>query len=145
MKKISDKAREVLKRLEGLRLIAYRCSGEKWTIGFGHTKNVGPGKIITVEQAEKLFNDDCTEIEHYVNMFVKVDLKPHEFDAVCLFTFNVGPTALKRSTLLRKLNSGEVSAVLTEFEKWVYSSNTVDPVLVKRRAYEKKLFATGEY
>lgn len=50
--------KEDLKRDEGLRLKAYRCTADRWTIGYGHTKGVKKGSVITQEQAEAFLDED---------------------------------------------------------------------------------------
>lgn len=42
---------ELIKRFEGCKLTAYKCSAGVWTIGYGHTQGVYEGKKITEEEA----------------------------------------------------------------------------------------------
>ncbi|WP_369127544.1 lysozyme, partial [Xenorhabdus bovienii] len=53
--KISNKGLEFIQQWEGLKLKAYpdpATGGIPWTIGYGHTKDVKPGQVITEQQAE---------------------------------------------------------------------------------------------
>jgi lysozyme len=61
------------------------------------------------------------------------------------FTFNCGEGSLRRSTLRRRLNAGNRSAVRSELMKWVYSGGKKLPGLVRRRQAEGALFANGKY
>ena len=65
--KISEKGIELIKKFEGLRLEAYRCSSGILTIGFGHTKGVKSGDKITEQRAEELLREDLRIFENYVN------------------------------------------------------------------------------
>jgi lysozyme len=60
-------------------------------------------------------------------------LKQTEFDALVSFTFNCGEGSLRRSSLRRRLNAGNRSAVRSELMKWVYSGGKKLPGLVRRR------------
>ncbi|CCG40170.1 Lysozyme [Magnetospirillum molischianum DSM 120] len=47
-----------LRRDEGLRLVAYRCTAGVLTIGYGHTSGVCEGDTCTPEQAEAWLQND---------------------------------------------------------------------------------------
>lgn len=64
----------------------------------------------------------------------------HEFDALVDFTFNVGCGAFRGSTLLRKVNAGDMTGAANEFPKWIYAGGKPLRGLVKRRADERALF-----
>lgn len=141
--RISQKGIDLIKRFEGLRLTAYKCSAGVDTIGYGHTgPDVTPGLRITEEEAEKLLWRDTESAQQTVSSFVSVKLNQNEYDALVSFTFNVGPTAFVNSTLLRLLNHGaERKVVAGEFARWVKAgSDKPVPGLVRRREEEKKLF-----
>ena len=57
---ISEEGLSLIKKFEGCRLEAYKCSGGVWTIGYGHTENVNEGDTITQEKADKLLKSDKT-------------------------------------------------------------------------------------
>ncbi len=131
---------EFLKSYEGCVLKAYQDAVGIWTIGYGHTSGVTSGMMITTTQAESYLKSDLLKIGNYVNNYVTTTLTQNMFDALVSFTFNVGAGALKRSTLLRKLNQGDISGAAKEFDKWVYAGKKKLPGLVKRRAAEKEMF-----
>src|SRR3546814_12847795 len=88
----SQRGIDLIKRFEGLRLTAYpdpATGGDPWTIGFGHTKGVKPGMVITAEKAESFLREDLREFEEAVERLVTVHLCQHQFDALIAFTFNV--------------------------------------------------------
>lgn len=57
-------------------------------------------------------------------------------DALVSFTFDLGAGALQRSTLRRKINSGEHDEVPAELMKWVWAAGKRLPGLIRRRRSE---------
>lgn len=145
---IDNKALDLIKTFEGLRLKAYRCPAGVWTIGYGHTKGVYPGMTITEELANKFLIDDIWNFEREVDSLVKVSITQNQFNALVSFAFNVGSDiddddiaeGLGDSTLLRKLNRGDVLGAADEFSKWNKSRGRVLSGLTKRRCAERTLF-----
>ena len=143
MTRLSRVGIELIKKFEGLRLRSYVDVVGVLTIGYGHTgPDVTHGMQITEDEAEDLLLKDIASFESAVNTFTNVKLNQNEYDALVSFTFNVGPTAYKESTLLRLLNGGKPrKEVAAEFPRWVKGGDGEDiPGLVRRRAEEKKLF-----
>lgn len=143
MTRLSQFGVELIKKFEGLSLRTYVDAVGVLTIGYGHTgSDVTEGKKITEEEAENLLLKDVASFESAVNTFTNVRLNQNEYDALVSFSYNVGSTAYKNSTLLRKLNNGcDRVEVAEEFPRWVKGANGEDiPGLVRRRAEEKKLF-----
>lgn len=64
----------------------------------------------------------------------------HQFDAMVDFTFNVGCHAFAKSTLLKKVNTGDMVGASNEFMKWIYVGKTPVRGLIKRRTDERNLF-----
>ena len=140
---LSDRGADLIKAAEGLRLTAYRCPAGVWTIGFGHTANVKEFDTCTIEQADALLFEDCFEAEEAVKQLVKVPINQNQFDALVSFTFNLGVTRLEKSTLLRKLNTGDYIGCALEFPRWNKAGGKILPGLVKRRLEEQTLFTEG--
>jgi len=130
---------------EGLRLKAYQDTGGVWTIGYGHTgKDVYPGLVITQKRALELLAKDVAEASAAVNRLVTwPKLTQEMFDALVDFTFNAGVTAFKNSTLLRKLNAGDIEGAASELRRWDKNNGKVIPGLSKRRNQERALFLLG--
>lgn len=128
------------KKLADGRIAAYLdCVGVP-TIGYGHTKNVHPGLIITRQQAEEFLNQDLRVAEAGVQHLVKVSLNDNQFAALVSFGFNLGTGALAHSTLLRDLNSGNYQAAAAQFLRWNRAGGRVLSGLTRRREAERKLF-----
>ena len=121
-------------------LKAYKCPAGKLTIGYGHTSGVKENDIITLEEAEQLFQKDLVIFENSINRLVLVALTQNQYDSLVSFVFNIGEGKFKKSTLLRKLNAKDYIGAAEEFPKWVYSKGKKLNGLVARRDAEKALF-----
>lgn len=138
---VSPTAVELVKQFEGLRLVAYIDAAGIWTIGYGHTDGVGTGQgKITEVQANAWLQDDLRRAGARVSQLVTWPINQNQFDALVSFVFNVGPTAFAGSTLLRKLNGGDMEGAASEFERWRYAGGRVLPGLLRRRIAERTLF-----
>ncbi|CAI1124561.1 lysozyme [Serratia ficaria] len=137
---ISERGLALIKHFEGLRLAAYRCPANVWTIGYGHTAGVQPGNVITEREADSFLRLDIAESVRAVNRLVKVPLTSNQFDALVSFVFNLGAGSFLASTLLKKLNTGAYTEAADEFSRWVNAGGKLLPGLVRRRVKEKELF-----
>lgn len=138
----SNNGINLIKRFEGLRLEAYRDSVGIPSIGYGHTHGVKMGDVITGAQADAFLREDLQVAELTINTNVKVRLTQGQFDALASFVFNLGSGNFVKSTLLKKLNTGDFSGAAGEFGKWVNAGGKKLPGLVKRRAAEREVFLT---
>lgn len=136
----SDNGLALTKQFEGLELSAYQDQVGVWTIGYGHTKNVQPGTIITEDQATQLLLSDVAGAVTCVNNAVTYAISQNQFDALVDFVFNLGGSSLLNSTLLRKLNGGDVAGAAPQFLLWDHAGGKVVQGLLKRRQAEMDLF-----
>lgn len=144
-RKTATKGVELIKEFEGCRLTAYKCPAGVWTIGYGHTgtvdgKAVASGMTITAAKATELLKADLSKFEAAVNSYVTAPITQNMFDALVSFSFNVGAGALRRSTLLKKLNTKDYNGAANEFPLWNKAGGKVLKGLVRRREREKQLF-----
>jgi lysozyme len=132
---------ELIKESEGLRLKAYLPTpNDVYTIGYGHTKTAEKEMVITKEGAEALLLHDLQWVETAIDMYVQVPLNQNQYDALASFIYNVGGTAFRKSTLLKKLNKKDYSGAANEFPRWNKQKGKVLRGLTKRRQLEKDLF-----
>lgn len=125
-----------IKEFEGLRLRAYRDSGGKPTIGYGHTQGVKMGQRITERQAEEMLEQDLWVAGRFPSTMKEIDTQG-KYDAVVSFIFNLGVGNFKRSTLYRRiLHHAPDRLIQAEFRRWVHAGGKVLPGLVKRREWE---------
>jgi lysozyme len=139
----SQEGIDLIKSFEGCELTAYKCSAGVWTIGYGHTRDVTESTTCTQDKAEVLLKSDLYEFERYVNNLVTVPLTQCQFDALVCFTYNLGPTNLKSSTLLRVLNSGDYEAVPAQLIRWDKVNGRPLAGLTRRRIAEVDLWNKG--
>lgn len=143
--KTSDHGIAFIKRWEGVRLKAYRCSANVLTIGVGHTAAMGDpkpvdGMKITDAEAEAILRRDLGSIERDVEKAVTVHVNQRQFDTLVSFVFNVGIGAFRKSTLLKKLNASRYDEVPSELMKWTRAGGRVVQGLVNRRKAEADLW-----
>jgi GH24 family phage-related lysozyme (muramidase) len=159
---------ELIKCFEGIpdgdpgtvNIDAYLCPAGVWTIGWGHAivdggsqlkgaanmaraRELYPGGI-TREQAEALLHGDLIPRAASVSSVVKVALDDGAFAALIGLVFNIGAANLGASTLLRKLNAGDLQGAAEQFLAW--DKARVNGVLqslaglTRRRRAERAMF-----
>jgi lysozyme len=137
---------QLIKKWEGCKLKAYRCSANIWTIGWGSTfyengSRVKEGDIITQKRADDLFLITLKGYEDAVDKMVTAKINKNQRSALISFCYNLGIGALKNSTLLKKVNSDPNNLTIAdEFMKWVNAGGKVIRGLVNRRTDEKNLY-----
>lgn len=140
----SEEGLALTKGFEGLRLVAYQDVAGVWTVGYGHTgPEVSAGMTITEAQAETMLLADLADAIACVNCAVTVAISQCQFDALVDFCFNAGRGNFLNSTLLRKLNLGDVDGAAAQFELWVHAGGEVIAGLVRRRKAEAAMFASS--
>ena len=166
MRKINEAGLDIIKGFEGIEdgdpstvnLDPYWDPVGIATIGWGHsifyngkqlTKERDPFMIIakrlypngiTMKEAELLLSNDTENTARQVAKDVKVKINDNEFSALVSLAFNIGTDRFKKSTLLRKLNSGDRMGAAEQFQVWRKSKGKILGGLVRRRAAEKELF-----
>lgn len=136
--------------MEGCRLKAYQCSANRWTIGAGHANGVKVDDTITLEQAADYFIDDVTQAESVVNSAITQTPSQGEFDMMVSFVFHMGSGNFKKSTLLKKFNSGFNASACEQYSRWVFVNGLSchDPKadcegIVSRRQVERNVCLNG--
>ncbi|MBD8555570.1 lysozyme [Rhizobium sp. CFBP 8762] len=143
--KTSANGRKLIAEHEGNMLTAYQDSVGVWTIGVGHTSAAGApvvtkGMKITAAQSDEILSRDLANTEKEVRDLLKVSVTQNEFDALVSLGFNIGGTALGKSTLIRKLNAGDWAGAADQFLVWNKAKGRVLAGLTKRRKAERTLF-----
>jgi len=154
--KISQNGIDLIKFFEGCptdkdgNVVSYRCAANKATIGFGSLKlidgsPVQDGMSMSKQDAEDLLAHELHEYEGYINDMVNVNLKQNEFDALVSWVFNLGPSNLSASTLLKVLNNKDWADVPNQIKRWNKVSGVPNEGLMKRRNAEALLFENKEW
>lgn len=133
---------KLIKSFEGFRDKAYVCPAGIWTIGYGHTRDVYLGQVVSRYEAEEYLKEDVSDAECVINKYVHTEINQHQFDALVSFVFNVGRDHFLRSTLLKLLNAGDYIGTVAQFLRWNKVGNKILPGLTRRRLAEKSLFET---
>lgn len=142
--KASDEGLELIKRHEGLRLTAYKCPAGVWTIGYGHTRGVKAGMGITLKAADALLREDLIATERDLGALCRecgVTLQQKQFDALVSWTFNLGITNLRGSTLWKRICQSTLHPDIgAQWMRWVYAGGTRLKGLENRRKAELNLY-----
>ena len=142
---ISEEGISLIKNYEGCRLESYQDSVGVWTIGFGHIKDVKEGDKINQDEAENLLKEEMPEYEGYINNMVEVPLDQCQFDALVCWVYNLGPTNLRESTLLKLLNAGDYHTTPSQIKRWNKAGGKTLQGLIRRREAEALLFEGKEW
>ena len=152
--RLSQRGAGFIARFEGCVLRMYNDPTNNATIGVGHLIHMGPingrepqefRRGITRKRALALLMADADKAARSVRRLIKVPLNQQQLDALISFTFNCGEGALESSTLRKRLNRREYTAVPQELNKWVMSGGRRLEGLVRRRKAEGALFRNGKY
>ena len=163
-RRMSKEGIEMLKSLEGTKhnndgsLRMYKCEAGKDTIGYGHVVTPQERELykngITEEQALELLEKDIKRVSRGFN-YITADLNQHQYDALSMFFFNLGPDILKGTKTLDLINGTprpgvEYKTLEDEFKDFKkfrkpdggYGESSG---LKNRRKMEWNLFEKGEY
>ena len=139
--KTSEEGKDLIKKFEGVRLKAYKCSAGVPTIGFGNTFYENGVKVkmsdsITLERARSLFDMLLPKYEKIVLNKVKRVLKQNEFDALVSHTYNTGG-----SSTLFKLVNANLDCSSWWLNKYTTANGKKLKGLVERRKQEYELYS----
>lgn len=130
MKKASEKIIEFIANFEAFRNKPYLDVAGIPTIGYGATYYENGVKVsmndapVTNERALQLKAFHIQVAEKAVRQFVGSAVNQNQFDALVSFTYNLGATALKNSTLVKKVNiNPNDKSIEAEFKKWINIRN----------------------
>jgi lysozyme len=130
----------LIKKWEGCKLTAYRDIVGVWTIGYGSTgPHVRPGLKLTEKQAEDLLQDDLDRFEAAVAEGAKT-ASQNEFDAFVALAFNIGVTAFKNSTALKRHKEGDKQGAAEALQWFNKAGGRKIKGLVNRRADEARFY-----
>lgn len=141
----SDEGKKLIKKFEGCKMRAYLDAVDVPTIAYGRTKNVKLGDTCTQDQAEEWLEEELVEYEGYVNEAVKVPLTQNQLDALVSWTYNLGPSNLNKSTLLKVLNNSDYDGVPEQIMRWNKAGGKVLDGLVRRRKAEAEMFKGNDW
>lgn len=129
---------------EALRLTPYLDVAKVWTECYGETKGVtAASKPKTKAYCDTRLAKSIKEHADGMQACVRVDVPVPALVGIISFGYNVGVGAFCRSTLVKKLNSGDLKAACDEMPKWVYAGGIKWKGLVNRRSWEQRQCLVG--
>ncbi|AIN19306.1 lysozyme [Yersinia rochesterensis] len=130
--------------LEGRKHVAYYDVVNVLTVCDGHTgKDIIPGKKYSDAECDALLQKDLAPVQRTVDTAVKAPLSKYQKAALYSFTYNVGQSAFTKSTLLKKLNTGDIKGACDELRRWIYAGGKPWKGLQNRREIERELCLAG--
>lgn len=137
----SPKCFSLIKQFEGCRLEAYQDQAGIWTIGFGQTGfGIREGTTISPGVAEAMLKDTLSHLADDLFTLVGWRLNQNQYDALISFTYNVGLSAFKASTMLKDILAYRIPEAAEEFLRWNHVGGIVAEGLTRRREAERSLF-----
>lgn len=144
--KISQKGIDLIKSFEGFRQKMYLDSAGLPTIGYGTLIDEDSEQwlktaTITKDEGERILVKEMSNMEARMAKIIKSNLSQNQYDALCSFCYNLGVSALRRSTLLILINTNPNDPVIRiEFCKWVNVNGEKSAGLYSRRVKESDLY-----
>lgn len=139
--RLGDRGKALIHKFEACRLVAYKpTSNDVWTIGWGHTKGVGPGLTCIKAQADAWFDEDVLFAEEAVSS-LDVPLTQSMYDALVSLVYNCGPSPIQPGkTIGNALRKSDYDAAAEGFHLWVKQAGITLSGLARRRNDEVSLF-----
>ena len=128
---------------EGLVTYTYPDVGGVPTYCYGETKDAEWGKTYTKEQCDEKLAARLVEFNAGVNSCVSVELPDSRRAALVSLAYNIGVSAFCRSTVVRKLNAGDVQGGCDAMLMWNKVKGVTWRGLTNRRQKERALCLEG--
>jgi lysozyme len=147
---VSEALVKMIENWEGYVDHPYQDSGGVWTIGYGHTFTppwTGKNPLPQADGEALLLQDIAPRVSTVKSIFLGVDLKQNQIDALTSFVFNAGAGNLDASNLTKDIKAGASNAQLkTDFESICHdNSGNLLTGLVHRRDAEWAMYCNGSY
>lgn len=129
---------------EGDRYTPYEDIVGVLTVCQGYTgPDIVRTKTYTPNECRTILKRELGEHGAAVLKCTNVPLSQNQYDAFTLFTYNVGGTAFCKSSLLKKLNSGDYVGACNGLLAWVYAGGKYVQGLYNRRKFERDICLKG--
>jgi len=130
---------------EGLRTVAYKDIVGVPTVCFGETRGVKMGDRYSVEECKAMLGDGLVEYETNMRACLKSPdtLPAKPYVSFLSLSYNIGSRAFCNSTLVRRVNAGDIKGGCEAISMWDRAGGKVVKGLVNRRAEERKLCLEG--
>ncbi|MBL3597892.1 lysozyme, partial [Rhodovulum sulfidophilum] len=132
---------------EGLKTEAYLDIVGVPTVCFGETRGVELGDSYTPAECRAMFADRLAEVEAGLDLLIADPLEDRipdrSYVAILDWAYNVGLGAAARSTLIRKLNAGDLRGACDELPRWRFAGGKGVRGLLIRRNKARQLCHEG--
>jgi lysozyme len=120
-------------------------SGAPWTVGYGETKDVTHSTVWTQEQADKALSERVAEFmaQALKDLPNLAKQSPARIAAITSLAYNIGQTALKNSTVAKRIASEDSHGVPEAIKMWNKAKGRVMQGLVNRRKTEADLWTSA--
>lgn len=130
----------MIKYFEGYSPVVYRDGGGVITVCYGHTgKDIILDKWYSKAECEALLEKDLQRLKKQVDPLINVKIPELTQAAIYSFVYNVGIGNFSRSTLLKKVNAGDLKGACEEMKRWVYVKGEKWKGLMTRRDIESAI------
>jgi len=127
----------MLSFFEGVEYKPYKDVVGVLTVCYGHTgADIIPTKTYSESECLALLEKDLSKVRKGVDPLIKVDIDDNTRAAIYSFAYNVGTGAFARSTMLKKLNAGDIAGACNELKRWTYAGGKEWKGLITRREIE---------
>lgn len=107
-------------------------------------KDIMLGKTYTEAECKALLNKDLATVARQINPYIKVDIPETTRGALYSFVYNVGAGNFRTSTLLRKINQGDIKGACDQLRRWTYAGGKQWKGLMTRREIEREVCLWGK-
>ncbi|KAB3064744.1 lysozyme [Escherichia coli] len=98
----------------------------------------------SLAECKALLNKDLATVARQINPYIKVDIPETTRGALYSFVYNVGAGNFRTSTLLRKINQGDIKGACDQLRRWTYAGGKQWKGLMTRREIEREICLWGQ-
>lgn len=130
----------LIKPLEGIEYKPYYDVVGVLTVCYGHTgSDIIKDKLYSQSECDALLEKDLAKVKKQIDPMIVVIIPETTRAALYSFTYNVGVGNFSSSTLLKRLNIGDISGACGELKRWVYAAGKPWKGLITRRQIEEEV------
>jgi len=144
--KLTQRAIDLVKEFEGMRLKAYLDPVGIVTIGYGYTNRAGfgpgvkMGDVWTEEKADVMLVQGLNLFGDKIKPHIKAPITANQFGAFVSLAYNIGWQSFIKSTALKRFNAGDTNGAAEAMMWWNKAGGEVLRGLTRRRQAEVDLF-----
>lgn len=110
---------------------------------YGDTKHVDWTRVKSKEECQKLLEREVIPYVQALEDAIRVPMPDTRKAALTSWTYNVGINAMRKSTLVRKMNAGDIRGACDELLRWNKAGGIAWRGLTNRRMEERELCLRG--